>query len=101
MARLDILENSAVVLPEGDIVASTVPLLKEKLKEAIETGLSDLTVDMSGIRMIDSIGIAVLIATQNTLEGRSGKLKLANVDAEIFSLMKLMRLDQHMEIFAA
>lgn len=90
-----------IVIPEGDLVASTVPYFKEKLKEAVETGSKEVTVEMGNVRMIDSMGITVLIAAQNTLEKNSGKLKLLNVENEIYLMMKLMRLDKHMEIVPA
>lgn len=91
----------ARIVPEGDIVASSVPEVREKLKEAIDAGFNQITVELGGVKMIDSMGIALLIAARNSLEARNGRLKLLNVDAEIYSLMKLMRLDQHMEIVAA
>lgn len=88
----------ATILPESDIVASTVPAVREKLLEAVSSGAESVAVDLEGIKMVDSMGIALFIAANNSLTARNLKLILENVDPEIYSLMKLMRLDQHMDI---
>lgn len=101
MAQLINDGQTATVLPECDIVASSVPDVREKLLEAVACGAASVVIDLGGIRMVDSMGIALIIATCNSLSARNAKLTISNVDAEIFSLMRLMRLDQHIDIQAA
>lgn len=100
MAQLINENGAATVLPEGDIVASTVPLVREKLLEAVSSGAEVVALDLGGIRVVDSMGIALIIAANNSLAAKNTKLRLNNVDQEIFSLLKLMRLDQHMDILS-
>lgn len=101
MAQLVNVNGMATVLPEGNIVASSVPAVREKLLEAVASGATAVSVDLGGIKMVDSMGIALIIAANNSMTARNGKLRLDNVDPEIYSLMKLMRLDQHMDIHPA
>lgn len=90
-----------VITPDGDLVASTILPVKNSLKQAIDSGPEYVTVDMASVKMIDSTGIALLVAAGNTLEKNSGKLKIINVETEIYSLFKLMRLDKRMEMAPA
>lgn len=101
MAQLTDVNGTATVIPEGDIVASTVPVVREKLLEAVSSGAESVALDLGGIKVVDSMGIALIIAANNSLAARNGKLRLENVDQEIYSLMVLMRLDQHMDIRSA
>ena len=55
-------------------------------------------IDMSGLNMVDSVGIGVIIATFNSLKKTGGEFKLSNVSKDIFSLFSTMRLDQHFSI---
>lgn len=100
MVGLEIDGTSAALTPEADIVASTVDLLREKLLEAVSSGAASVTVDMAAVKVVDSMGIAVLIAANNSLKAKNGRLCLANLDEEIASLFRLMRLDQHIEMLA-
>jgi len=86
------------IIPEGDLVSATAAKLRQSLLEAITEDPSGLTVDLINVRILDSVGLGVLVAAHNTL-GRSGtSLCVANVSSEIFSLLKAMRLEQHFSI---
>lgn len=92
-------EGGAVTIKPGyDIVASVVDNLKTELKEVVEGGLSRLVIDLSDTKMIDSMGIGILIATYNSLKKRSVPMALIRVSPEITSLLKNMRLNQYFEI---
>lgn len=90
--------NAAVLQPEGDIVISRVELLRNELKRLVDEGVDDLTVDFSGVAMMDSIGIGLLIATHNSLSSRGSRLKIAHASTDILGLLETMRLNKHFEI---
>ncbi len=88
--------SAAVVLRPGrDIVASTVERLRQEWKKALTPGLAALTVDLSDVEMIDSVGLGLLIATHNTLGKVGGKLRIAHACPDILGLLRTMRLDKH------
>ena len=89
------------IKPGKDIVASMAEGLREKLLKMISQGIKDLTIDLAGIEMIDSVGLGVLIATYNSLDDVGGSLKLKNVSEDIYNLIKTMRLDKHFEVNGA
>ncbi|CAM2064042.1 STAS domain-containing protein [Sulfidibacter corallicola] len=81
-----------------DLVASEAKKLKTDLLAMIERGEHALTIDFSRVQAIDSSGLGVLIATQNTLATYQNRLQLTNVSAHIKNMLKIMRLDKHFEI---
>jgi len=91
--------SKKVISPGQDIVASMVPEFKKRLQELIvEEGITELDIDLTGVEMVDSVGLGAFIATHNTLSQKNGKLTVINASDDIYSLFKTMRLDQHFEI---
>ena len=84
--------------PGGDIVASVVNELKAELKGVVEGDLTTLVFDLAETKMIDSMGIGILIATYNSLKKRNVPMVLVRVSPEITSLLKNMRLNQYFNI---
>ena len=87
---------------EEDVVASSANDFKNQLKEVVqaEGAHIELNVDLANVGMIDSVGLGVFIAAQNTLHKGGGRLKVFNASQDIYKLFKVMRLDQHFEIIA-
>lgn len=98
MARAMKKAKQKVVKPGKDIVASMVDGFRKKLLILIDKGNNDLRIDFTGVEMIDSVGLGILIATHNSLSKNGGKLTVTNVSEEIYGLFKTMRLDQHFEV---
>ncbi len=88
----------AVVKPGRDIVASMAGEFREELKQLIDEGMTEITLDLEGVGMVDSIGMGLLIATHNSLGKKGGKLSVRKTPEEILGLMRTMRLDKHFEI---
>ena len=87
--------DKVIVKPGRDIVASMIDELKSELKQALDDGAAALTIDLSGVEMMDSMGIGVLIAAHNSLQKNGAQLQLTNPSADILKLLRNMRLDQH------
>lgn len=87
-----------VVQPGADIVASMADDFKSNLLQMVEKGIPELIIDFTGVDIVDSVGLGVVIATHNTLSNSGGKLKVINVSNDIYQLVKIMRLDQHFEV---
>lgn len=90
----------AVIRPGRDIVASAVEGLKTEIKDflAVETG--PVAIDLTGVDMVDSVGIGLLIATHNTLAKSGRGLALVGVGQDLAGLFRTMRLDKHFEMLA-
>src|ERR1700722_3487164 len=60
-------ENRAVIRPEADVVAASVADLRYRMRGLIGAGVRDLVVDLSGVQMVDSAGLGLLISAHNSL----------------------------------
>ena len=81
--------------PGRDIVVATVDAMKAELKGLIADSTGTLTVDLSGVEMIDSKGLGLLIAASNSLGASGRKLRIVGAIGDIVELFRIMRLDRH------
>jgi len=89
------------VKPGKDIVTSMAENFKGELLNFIKEGVKELTVDINGVGMIDSVGLGVLIAAHNSLKKNGGIFNVINASEDIYKLFKVMRLDRHFEVTMA
>lgn len=87
-----------IVRISQNIVASGVNELKEELAKLLKEGADQLTIDLEGVELIDSMGLGVLIATHNSLRKKGTFLVVIHACDNIRKLFQDMRLDQHFEI---
>ena len=91
-------ERRITIRPGRDIVASMAGEFRSELNGEIAEGMEELTIDLDGVEMVDSVGIGVIIATHNTLDQQGAKLKVINIAEDIYGLFTTMRLDRHFTI---
>ena len=91
-------QTKKVIKPAKDIVASMAGDFRKKMLELTEKGFKEITIDLASVKMVDSVGLGVLIATHNTLNKAEGKLTVKNASEDIYRLFKTMRLDQHFTV---
>ena len=83
---------------EKNLVASTVEFLQIEVEELYEQGVTEITLDLEKVGIVDSTGIGFMIRIQNTLEKDGGRLILVNVHEDIKRMLQIMRLNQHITI---
>jgi anti-sigma B factor antagonist len=76
---LDI-DRGAVVTVLGELDLATAPRLRQELVRLVERGVRLVTVDMSGLRFIDSTGLGVLVSALKRLRSYGGDLILRSPD---------------------
>lgn len=91
-------EQTTVIKPDGDIVASCVDELKKETLEHIKNGQKEIVFDFDNVTLIDSSGIGLIIASQNQIKKEGGEVKVINVSSDIVKMFKIMRLDKHLNI---
>ena len=89
--------NQATLHP-GDLTASTVDRVRDQLKALIRAGSKDLTLDLAGVQMVDSMGIGLLIQTHNTLAKAGGRLTVKHASGDLLELFRSMRLDKRFSV---
>lgn len=94
-------QDAATLRPGRDLVASSVEDVRADLSALVEEGIVSLTIDLDGVKMVDSLGMGLLVATHNSLRGKGGHLRLVNVAARIHDILSVMRLTRHFEVHKA
>lgn len=89
------MSKQVFIAPHKDIVASEAQELRRKIFSIIGEKPEKLVVDLEAVRVIDSIGLGVLISARNHLKKSGGELVVTNVSKEISHLLKQMHLDRH------
>jgi anti-anti-sigma factor len=90
--------TTAVVQPEGDLVAARLPALRSKLQAMLAAGTVHLTLDLAGARMVDSAGIGLLISAHNSLKKVGGGLTVIHASKDILDLFRTLRIHQHFSV---
>ena len=75
--------RKAAVSLAGVLDASTVPILKDSLRQLQREGIWEIVLDMAKINGFDSEGAEAILDTQNLLKEKGGSLLLENTSQEI------------------
>jgi len=94
-------DNRLVVAPQTDIVSSMAASFRKELLDLIGEGGIELEIDLTGIRMIDSVGLGVFIALYNTLEKQGGRLLVSHAAENLYGLFKTMGLHRRFSVTIA
>ncbi|MHC1744387.1 MAG: STAS domain-containing protein [Syntrophobacteraceae bacterium] len=86
------------VVLQGDLTASVVPVLKPALLSALEEGGTEVEFDFDKTVVIDSTGIGFLIATYNSLQKKTGTVRIVQASNDIFRLLQSMRLEKRLSV---
>ena len=89
------------IVPGQDLIASVGNELRIELNSLVKESPKKIVIDLSGVKTVDSVGIGVLIATHNSMKKIGGKIKISNLNDDIYELFCAMRLNQHFEIVKA
>jgi len=94
-------EDGITVKPGKNIIASLADEFRADLHALVQEKPEQITIDMTGVEMVDSVGIGVMIAVHNSLTKNGGTLKIKNADKNIKNLFSTMRLDRHFTVEGA
>jgi anti-anti-sigma factor len=92
--------QSRVVLREK-LTAADVPVLQPLLKEEVSAGAHEIVFDLEHTISLDSTGIGLLIATNNSIAATQGVIRLINVSPDVYMLLRNMRLVERLHAVAA
>lgn len=84
---------------EGPIDLHVSPQVASSLSAIMESKPVRVVVDLLGVSYIDSSGLAVLIKGAQDAETYGGRLMLANVREEVWTIMETARVTEFFAIF--
>lgn len=73
--------------------------LREVIGNAINSGRTNILLDLSGVTTIDSSGIGELVGSYTTVTNRGGKLKLLHLPAKLNELLHVTQLITVFEVY--
>jgi anti-anti-sigma factor len=68
--------GSRAIRFEGDLDLATAGALRDEIMEARHTGAGEVTVDLSGVGFMDSVGLSLLVSAHKRLEEEGAAMKL-------------------------
>ena len=68
------------------------------MRELVDEGSLNLTIDLDGVDMIDSKGLAVFVVCHQTVSAKGGSLTVVTDNKDLLGLFHVMRLDQHFTV---
>jgi len=84
--------------PQRDIVVATVDAIKNELRQKVSETRGDFVLDLTGVEMVDSKGIGLIISTFATLNEKQRGFKVVGTAPDILGLFRSMRMNQHFTI---
>ncbi len=89
-----------VLTIEGEVDVYTAPVLKEKLVENIESGCSNVLVDLERVTFIDSSGLGVLVSALRRTRERDGVVRIVCARETTLKIFRITGLDKVFPIFS-
>ncbi|MEQ8187852.1 MAG: STAS domain-containing protein [Candidatus Eremiobacterota bacterium] len=90
--------EKVIIKPEKDITEKTVNELRDNILFQLGNNNVNITIDLSAVNMIDSIGLGVIISCYKALQEFNGTLNIVCANDDIMQLFTLLKLDKHINI---
>jgi anti-anti-sigma factor len=90
--QIGVLQRGCLLSLRGQLSALSVGDVRAALCEAIDDGVDDVVVDMSGVELMDATGLGVLVGCHRRAERAGRRLVLQNVPDRIERLLLATRL---------
>jgi anti-sigma B factor antagonist len=91
-------DRTHLITVTGEIHVSTAPEFSRLLNEAIESGKTQVVLDLSGVEFIDSTGLSVLLNGLRRVTRRGGRMALVCTNPTVLRLFVITRLDSTFKI---
>lgn len=75
--------NSLTVAPTGDVTFAENTAFRALIDDVLASRASSVTVDLSGVRMIDSAGLSLFVQLRNELARTGGSVALQSPNAAV------------------
>lgn len=83
----------------GNLDALTAPSLRKEIDALMAARRINVVFDLSGLELIDSSGVGVLVGLFKRVRTHQGDVKIARLTGQPAEIFKLLRLDRAFEIF--
>ncbi len=94
-------DGQAVIIKIGGNILSGVDAnqVHQMIHEELESGHDKFILDMSGVSLINSSGVGILIGSLTAARSQGGDLHLAAPSEKVSDVLRMMKLDQVFQMF--
>jgi anti-sigma B factor antagonist len=97
---LQIIGEVCVLRLEGKfIVGGESVYLKDKVKNVLTMGMSNILVDLAKVPYVDSTGIGFLVSSHTAVTQAGGLFKLLALNPRVHEVLRITKLERVFEIF--
>ncbi len=82
-----------IVAVSGEVDVYSAPALKDNITELLQSGVTTLIVDLSGVAFLDSTGLGALVEARAATSDAGGSLPLVCSQERILKLFTITGLD--------
>ncbi|AKT37776.1 STAS domain-containing protein [Chondromyces crocatus] len=83
-----------VVQIDGTLDAVTAPEFRTLVDELVAENRKDITLELSGLRLIDSSGVGVIVSLFKRVRANDGKVRIVGLRDQPRAIFRLLRLDR-------
>ena len=86
--------NETTLTIDGTLDAVTAPDIRPTIDDIVAEKRPHVVVDLAGLELIDSSGVAVIVSLYKRLRANGGKFTVAGVRDQPLAIFKLLRMDR-------
>ncbi|EYF03035.1 STAS domain-containing protein [Chondromyces apiculatus] len=83
-----------VVQIDGTLDAVTAPEFRTLVDELVAENRADITLELSGLRLIDSSGVGVVVSLFKRIRANGGQVRIVGLRDQPRAIFRLLRLDR-------
>ena len=95
----DVSGKAAVVRLDGRLNMVAAPRLKGAIEDLVDQGVTHVVVDLTAVTFMDSSGLGALIAALKKTRQAQGDLRIAGVNEQVATVLRLTNLDRVLRPF--
>ncbi|CAN5472144.1 hypothetical protein BH11MYX1_BH11MYX1_02710 [soil metagenome] len=87
-------ESETSMAVRGSLDINTAPQLAEEIDKIVASKPKKVVVDLSGLDLIDSSGVAALVKLYKGIRGTGGQVAMTGARDQPLAIFKLLRMDK-------
>ncbi len=91
-------DTETVLKVEGTLDATTAPELQPMVDALVAERRLSVTIDLSGLKLIDSSGVGVIVSLFKRCRANAGAVRIVGIRDQPRAIFRLLRLDRAFNI---
>ena len=92
--------TTARLIATGEVDSSSAPALRSRLDEVLDAGVTELTIDLTGVSFLDSAGLCVLAAAHRRAVPSGIRLRVLASSRAVIRPMQITGLYELLDVAA-